>query len=220
MNGFSEHGLMNKRETSKMRTRNNVLEAARALFVDPGYENATIKMIAEKAGCATGSVFTTFASKEEILTAIIADNYEAGAAAFRDGAATARGQGVAAELKAALAEGFRLDYARRNLVVHQVAASWTWSTDFDERTRPHIKGTFGVIGDVIRAGMARGELRDDIDADLLADQILGMYLRCFRHDRFYSLGIDGMIARANAHIELMLTGAIATTVAAIKNRAS
>lgn len=211
---------MNKREASKQNTRNRVLEAARALFSDPGYEKTTVKMIAEKAECATGSVFTTFVSKEAILTAIIADNYEAASTAFRNGAAAAQGQGVAEELKAALAEGFRLDYPRRNLVVHQIAASWTWSIDFDERTRTSIQGAFGVIGDVIRAAVERGELRNDIDTNLLADQVLGMYLRCFRHDRFYDLGVEGMIQRANAHIDLMLNGALAHTNAAAKRRAS
>lgn len=198
---------MGIRDESKLRTRANVLAAAEALFSDPGYDKTTIKMIAERAGCATGSVFTTFNSKEEILTAIIADRYEVIAAAFREGAESKKGQGIGAELKAALAAGFETDYPRRALVVHQIAASWTWSADFDQRTRPNIAGAFGVIGQLIRAAIARGEVREDIDADLLADQVLGVYLRCFRQDRFTPLGPDGMAARAAAHIDIMLDGA-------------
>jgi AcrR family transcriptional regulator len=198
---------MNKRELSKQQTRSKVLEAAQTLFAEPGYEATTIKMIATMAGCATGSVFTTFKSKEEILTAIIADNYEAAAHAFRAAAEKSRGHGVAAELKAALAAGFELDYPRRALVVHQVAASWTWSADFDARTRPNIQGAFGVIGQILWAAKARGEIREDVDLDLLTDQVIGVYLRCFRQDRFTPLGVDGMIKRAGGHIDIMLDGA-------------
>lgn len=198
---------MGIRDESKMRTRGNVLAAAEALFSDPGFEKTTIKMIAEKAGCATGSVFTTFSSKEEILTAIIADRYELVAEAFRAGAESKKGQGIGAELKAALAAGFEIDYPRRALVVHQIAASWTWSADFDQRTKPNIHGAFGVIGQLLRAAVTRGDIRDDIDVNLLADQILGVYLRCFRFDRFSPLGPEGMAARAAAHIDIMLDGA-------------
>jgi AcrR family transcriptional regulator len=198
---------MNKRELSKQRTRANVLAASEALFADPGYEATTIKMIAAQAGCATGSVFTTFSSKEEILTAIIADNYEAVSTAFRAAADKVRGQGVAAELKATLAAGFELDYPRRNLVVHQISASWVWSPEFEARTRPNLHGAFGVIGQIIRAAKARGEIRDEIDTELLADQVIGVYLRCFRQDRFTPLGVDGMIKRASAQIDIMLDGA-------------
>lgn len=198
---------MGKREESKQRTRARVLAAAESLFSDPGFEATTIKMIAQKAECATGSVFTTFASKEEILTAIIADNYQVVADAFRSAAEAVKGQGIGAELKAALAGGFETDYPRRALVVHQVAASWTWSAEFDARTAPNIDGAFGVIGALLRDAVARGELRADIDCDLLADQILGVYLRCFRQDRFRPLGPDGMAKRAAAHIDIMLEGA-------------
>lgn len=198
---------MNKREESKLRTRSKVLEAAEALFAEPGFEATTIKMIAEKAGCATGSVFTTFTSKEEILTAIVAGNYEATAEAFRKGAEGGRAKGVAAELKGALRAGIAIDYPRRNLVVHQIAASWTWTSDFDEQTAPKIKGWFGVIGDLIDAAKQRGEIRASADTELLADLILGMYLRLFRHDRFKKLGLEGMGKRADGQIDLLLEGA-------------
>jgi TetR/AcrR family transcriptional regulator, cholesterol catabolism regulator len=198
---------LNKREASKQRTRAKVLAAAQELFVEPGYETTTIKMIAERAGCATGSVFTTFNSKEAILTAIVADNYEAAATAFREGAERCRGQGVGAELKAAMRAGFEMDYPRRALVVHQIAASWTWTQEFNKRTAPKIQGSFGVIADIIRAGKSRGEIREEVDPDLMADQVLGVYLRCFRHDRFAELGVDGMAKRAAAHVDIMLDGA-------------
>jgi AcrR family transcriptional regulator len=61
MNAFTEWALMT-RDEQKQRTRLKVIAAARALFADPGYDKTTIRMIAEHAGVATGSVFTTFAS--------------------------------------------------------------------------------------------------------------------------------------------------------------
>lgn len=54
---------MNKRSTAKALTRSKVKNAAEALFDTVGYEKATIRDIAAKAGMSTGAVFANFQDK-------------------------------------------------------------------------------------------------------------------------------------------------------------
>ena len=48
---------LNRRQAAKVRTRQKVLDAARSLFAERGYEPATIRDIAKVAGMSTGAVF-------------------------------------------------------------------------------------------------------------------------------------------------------------------
>ena len=67
---------MGLREEGKQATRRRVLAAARDLFDEVGFEEATIRMIAQRAGVSVGSVFTTFAGKIEILSHVMNDRLE------------------------------------------------------------------------------------------------------------------------------------------------
>src|ERR1700749_4739958 len=59
------------RQTQKEATRKRVIDAARELFDTQGYDGTTIREIARHAGVSVGSVFTTFASKGEILSQVM-----------------------------------------------------------------------------------------------------------------------------------------------------
>src|SRR6188474_2116966 len=59
------------RQSQKEATRQRVVDAARDLFDTHGYQGTTIREIARHAGVAVGSVFTTFASKGEILSEVM-----------------------------------------------------------------------------------------------------------------------------------------------------
>ena len=60
----------------KQATRERVLEAARDLFDEVGYEDAAIREIARRAGVSIGSVFTTFGGKADLLAAVMNDRLE------------------------------------------------------------------------------------------------------------------------------------------------
>ncbi len=51
--------------------RNQILDAATTVFAEKGYHRATIKDIARQAGIADGTIYTYFASKTEVLLAIL-----------------------------------------------------------------------------------------------------------------------------------------------------
>ena len=64
------------RMARKQATRDRVLAAARDLFDEVGFEGSTIRMIADRAGVAVGSVFTTFNSKAEVLSQVMLDRLD------------------------------------------------------------------------------------------------------------------------------------------------
>lgn len=64
--------------------REAILEAARALFGEKGYEDTTIADIAKKAGIAVGTVYLYFRNKHEVYTAVALDIEAMIADAFQD----------------------------------------------------------------------------------------------------------------------------------------
>src|ERR1700679_4332944 len=65
------------RERNKAERRRRVLEAARAVFLEHGYEDATTREIATRAGVAVGTVFVYARDKRDLLMTIVNDDLEA-----------------------------------------------------------------------------------------------------------------------------------------------
>jgi len=60
-----------RRQAQARETRQQVIEAARQLFIEYGYAGATIDAIAQEAGVAPETIFATFGNKRTILAAVI-----------------------------------------------------------------------------------------------------------------------------------------------------
>jgi AcrR family transcriptional regulator len=69
--------LMSLRERKKLATRNALINAARRLFVDKGYENTTLEEICKKAQIHVTTFFSYFDSKEEVAFARTLEMLEA-----------------------------------------------------------------------------------------------------------------------------------------------
>ncbi len=65
------------RERNKAERRRRVLEAARAVFRERGYDAATTREIATRAGVAVGTVFVYAHDKRDLLMMIVNDDLEA-----------------------------------------------------------------------------------------------------------------------------------------------
>lgn len=57
---------LNRRQASKLRTRERVLKAARDLFLLSSYQATTIRAVAKAAGMSTGAVFATVEDKAQL----------------------------------------------------------------------------------------------------------------------------------------------------------
>lgn len=84
-------------------TRQRLLEAATAVFLEKGYEGTRVAEVARRAGLTTGAIYGNFESKAELLTAALAAGCETQHRLFLDLLAMApRDKGAAAAVDAAL----------------------------------------------------------------------------------------------------------------------
>ncbi len=194
------------REEQKQRTRARILSAARKLFASPGYEETTIRMIASEASVAPGSVFTTFESKEDVLLAIAAEQYEELAGHVAARIAEVEGS-IRDRLKAAFEAAYAFEHDRLALQVAHLGASWTWSHDMEARSRERQARPFSIFRQLLRDARAQAEVRPEVSLDLLADVLLTLYLQNFRHAWFRKLDAAATAAMAARQIDLVFDGA-------------
>ncbi len=69
---FKQIKLRKTRLESQQETRQNLLEAARILFTQLGYEATSIRGICDKAGYSQGAFYSNFNNKSEVLLELLA----------------------------------------------------------------------------------------------------------------------------------------------------
>ena len=170
---------MGIREDGKQATRQRVLAAARDLFEEVGFELATIRMIAQRAGVSVGSVFTTFSGKTEILSHVMTDRLDDMYVELDRVVPHLRGPTVD-RLRSIMAVHYSIEMRRQRLFVAYVSASFSWSAEqnvipLGENTRFK-----GILAETLVAGVARGEVREGVDADLFVEVLLASYIWNYR----------------------------------------
>jgi TetR/AcrR family transcriptional regulator len=65
-----------RRDTLRDARRQVIIDAARRVFEREGLDDASIRLIAEEAGCSTGAIYPWFAGKEEVYAAILAESLD------------------------------------------------------------------------------------------------------------------------------------------------
>jgi AcrR family transcriptional regulator len=75
---------MTRRERQRLNTIAELVAAAHKIVKDEGYEALTIRKLAESVGMATMSVYSYFADKQAILTALANDTFETLARSIRE----------------------------------------------------------------------------------------------------------------------------------------
>lgn len=197
---------LNRRQTAKVRTRQKVLDAARQLFGERGYEPATIRDIAKGAGMSTGAVFANFQDKAELFEAVLATDMVKLADTLKTAAAaetTVRGR-----LLAALTAGYHASLEQLPLVQAVVARSWFQPVAAEMRSRDAIKPLVSVVTDALQAGVADRELRQDADVRLLGDMIYDAWLSNYRRAAYDSWTIQQLTAQIGKQIDVILAGAL------------
>lgn len=69
-------GLIERREKEKRERRSLILKTARRLFLEKGFENVSIRRIAEKIEYSPATIYLYFKDKNDILFALHAEGFE------------------------------------------------------------------------------------------------------------------------------------------------
>ncbi len=72
-----------RRERDRARMRERILDAARELFAEHGYEAVTMRKIAEKIEYTTTLIYAHFPDKESLIREIVAHDFQGFAGEFR-----------------------------------------------------------------------------------------------------------------------------------------
>jgi AcrR family transcriptional regulator len=70
-----EPRIRRTRSENKVRTRTDLIAAARSVFLARGFHAATLDEIAERAGYTKGAVYSNFAGKDDLFLAVLAEYY-------------------------------------------------------------------------------------------------------------------------------------------------
>ncbi len=196
---------LNRRQAAKVRTRQKVLDAARSLFAERGYEPATIRDIAKGAGMSTGAVFANFQDKAELFEAVLTEDMTRLAETLRAGA----GEGaVRVRLSAALAAGYHDSIDQLPLFQAIVARSWFQPLAAETRARAVTRTLTAVITDILRDGVGKGELTQDADVPLLTELVWDAYLSNYRRAAYDGWTVEKLADHAKAQVNVILAGAL------------
>ncbi|MGV9008272.1 TetR/AcrR family transcriptional regulator [Brevundimonas sp.] len=195
---------LNRRQAAKVKTRGKVLDAARTLFAERGYDAATIRDIAKGAGMSTGAVFANFQDKSELFEAVLAENLAGTLDAFQ-AAATGEGQ-VTDRLTSALSVGYHRGLEHLPLVQAIFARAWFQPDDANDRQRTLARPFVEAVAGILQAGIRDGELRQDIDVVLMTRMIWETYMSNYRHAAYDGWGMEELTPHVRKQMDLILAG--------------
>lgn len=164
-----------------------MLDAARELFEEVGYEDATIRVIARRAGVSVGSVFTSFSSKSHVLSEVMQERLTELYADVERVAPHLRGS-TADRCRSLFAVFYDFEFRRLHLFLAYVAAAYDWRAD---PTLPAIGSNprlRGMLLSCLTEGQAQGDVRADADLELAVDILIATFAWNFR-----------LAARGDAH---------------------
>jgi TetR/AcrR family fatty acid metabolism transcriptional regulator len=176
--------------------RRAILHAAVRVFAEKGYHGCRIADVARAASVAYGLVYHYFRNKDELLESVFAEQWAILMNAIQ---AIDEGPGTAPD-KIAGIYGFVFDvYKTAPAAVRVLILEVTRTTHALRAgsTRETFERAVRVVADVVQQGIARGELRRDVDPVVAATAILGAL----------ELAVSGMVvglvpARTEEEIDL------------------
>jgi AcrR family transcriptional regulator len=195
---------LTRRALAKQNTRRLLLDAAKRLFNERGYEAATVRDIAAAAGLSTGAVFASFVDKADLFGAVIMDDFEALAAHLA--AADHADAPTEASLLCLFSAVFAFQRDHLPLVRAAIGHSWLGHPEAEARMRTGAARILALVDDVLRTGVARGELSPDLDLRLVNEMIWESFLANYRHAIFEACDAEALAARLAAQVRILLAG--------------
>jgi AcrR family transcriptional regulator len=192
------------RAAGKARSRNSLLQAAKRLFMEHGYDGATVREIAAAAGLSTGAVFASFSDKSDLFNEVLLADLEEQVELMRE--ATASPGPTAERLLRALAAGYDRQMPQLELLRAAMAVSWSQGLSGDVGDRPVRAAVIAQLRDLLEEGVSKGELKRDAPVQLIAETLWDCYIRSYRLALYQSWGQPALVERLRGQIEIMLAG--------------
>lgn len=167
------------RRSQKEATRQRVLGAARELFDTLGYQGTTIREVARHAGVAVGSVFTTFASKGEILSEVMQNRLAPLYAELDRMMPHVRGS-TADRLRSMFAIHFAFEAQHTRVFLSHIAAAYDWTLPPTARPFGHTPRLQEIIRESLALGVEQGDVDPRLDLQEVIDLLMAAYAWTYR----------------------------------------
>ncbi|MFF4745569.1 TetR/AcrR family transcriptional regulator [Streptomyces sp. NPDC001268] len=169
---------MNSSSTRRQATRAKLYEAAVTLIAEQGFSATTVDEIAERAGVAKGTVYYNFKSKTELFEELLRFGVGLLTASLQEAAdeAERRGGTKIEALDRMIRAG--LVFIDRYPAFTQLYVAELWRTNRAWQSTLMVvrQQAVAVVETVLREGVERGELSEEIDIPLTAAALVGMVL--------------------------------------------
>jgi AcrR family transcriptional regulator len=149
-------------------TNDAILQATRELLTEVGVHGLTMEGVAARAAVAKTTVYRRWSSKDELALAVLIDMVEQAVAV--PAAETVREELVALVDAAVRILGGTLMGRVMQGLVSDLAAHPALARSFQERV---VALRVAEVRRLVARGIARGELREDADADLVHELLFG-----------------------------------------------
>ena len=143
------------------RSRARIREAARALFRERGFDGATLRAIAERAGMGASSIYRHVQSKEELLIEELAEMQEEAWTRFR--ARDDRDRPTAERLRDFFDAQHELLVADRDLTTIALRATTKTEARVAKRVLQLYDRTIGLLMEILQRGRQKHHLARDVD---------------------------------------------------------
>ncbi|MCU0972677.1 MAG: TetR/AcrR family transcriptional regulator [Burkholderiales bacterium] len=197
-------GAHTPRKRQKAATRERILQAAKQLFAEHGYEAATMQKIAQATGLSTGNVFVHFPSKADVLATLMHEDI----AALDQLIAKQVPRRGTVRTRLLKVFGVFLDYAvpTERLLRTLVAYSWSWDEHWEARFEGSIAIRKKQIQTILEDGIRSGEIRADADLEAVGICIFGIAETLFKAARFYGYDRSRFLDQADQALGVLLAG--------------
>ena len=197
-------GAHTPRKRQKAATRERILQAAKQLFAEHGYEAATMQKIAQASGLSTGNVFVHFPSKADVLATLMHEDI----AALDQLIAKQVPRRGTVRNRLLKVFGVFLDYVvpTERLLRTLVAYSWSWDEHWEARFEGSIAIRKKQIQTILEDGIRSGEIRADADVEAVGICIFGIAETLFKAARFYGYDRSRFLDQADRALGVLLAG--------------
>jgi AcrR family transcriptional regulator len=160
-----------KQSPRRLRRAAEILAAAREAFLEKGFDRTSVSEIAAKVGVVEGLVYTYYASKRELLNAVLRGMYEPLILDIED--KYSRLHGIRSRMRYLIWRHVRVYVEEPNLsrlVLHEVRTGPEYFQSVLHDL--HVRYTSFLLRSVHDA-IAEGEIRPDTDVELLRSMVYG-----------------------------------------------
>lgn len=166
--------LNSRRSILKEETRKIILESARTLFNELGFDKASTRMIAKKAGVGVGTVFSHFPDKQSLLIAALLDDLNF---IHEEALKTLPVDAHVCEKFLHLAEYFYSYYSKqpelsRTLLKEMMFAKGEWG----KKLLSHADQFVLFMSSLVEEAKQKGDISSSIDTKLCATAFFSYYL--------------------------------------------